>query len=424
MSTARNIAVRSLALVAVACLCTSASAGPLNELSVAAGVDSAYDSNVFNGRGPDFVNRIDPHASYRLIDPRYKLEASYDLGYWTYAFGKAANSINHRADVAVEGWATRRLFLHADDEFSRAEDPGFLSRIGVVAPQIGIFDNVADANAGFNITRRVYGGLGYTYHWARFDGYTPMQAMTYPALFDGAEHDAAANLGFKVTRLDDLRFQGRFQDFTAGPQATDANMWNIGATYSPTLGWRHQIVRDLEVTADAGPLFYQALHDSVNIVDASGHVVAPGSGVTYRLAGLLRYYTPTWRASASYTHDLVGATGAGTALWADYVYAQGGYHFLEKFDAHLGAGYFRNGIAPSNVWSYDGVTGDVIADYRVINNLRLGAYYQVRWQRTGPGAIGAVAATQFPSVLRNIVGIRLLAVLGADARPPRREVHQ
>ncbi len=30
---------------------------------------------------------------------------------------------------------------------------------------------------------------------------------------------------------------------------------------------------------------------------------------------------------------------------------------------------------------------------------------------------------QFPNVTRNIVGIRLLAVLGADARPPRREVH-
>jgi hypothetical protein len=118
--------------------------------------------------------------------------------------------------------------------------------------------------------------------------------------------------------------------------------------------------------------------------------------VTYRLAGLVRYYTPSWRASATYTHDLVGATGAGSALWADYVYAQGGYHYLEKFDLHLGAGYFRNGVAPSQVWSYDGVNADVVADWRVINNFRLGAYYTVRWQRTGPGALGAAADTQFP----------------------------
>jgi hypothetical protein len=253
----------------------TAFAGPVNELSLAAGVDSAYDSNVFNGRGPDFVNRIDPHASYRLIDPRYKLEASYDMGYWTYAFGKAENSLNHRADLAVEGWATRRLFMHVDDEFARAEDPGFLSRIGVVAPQVGIFDNIADASTTFNLTRRLYGGLGYTYHWAEFDPYTAMQASIYPKLYNGAEHDAAANGAYRVTRLDDIRLQFRFQDFTAGNQQTvagtvdtDANSWNIGTTYSPTVGWRHQIIRDLEVSADAGPLFYQSLAASENIPGA------------------------------------------------------------------------------------------------------------------------------------------------------------
>jgi hypothetical protein len=414
----RRLGHSELVVAVAACLCGAAQAEPVHEVSLAAGIDSAYDSNVFNGKGPDYVNRIDPHASYRLIDPRAKLELAYDLGYWTYAFGKAENTINHRADVVAEGWAARRLFLHADDEFSRAEDPGFLSRIGVVAPQIGIFDNVADANAAINVTRRFYTGLGYTYHWARFDPYTAQQALVFLPLFDGAEHDVAASGGFKVTRRDDLRVQMRAQDFTAGPQATDSNRWNIGATYSPTVGWRHQLLRELEASADVGPAFYQQLHDAVNIPRA------PGSGWTYRLNAVLRYYTPSWRAAATYTHDIVGATGAGTALWADYVYLQGGYHLLERLDAHVGAGYFRNGLAPATEWGYDGVSGDTIFDYRVINNLRLGAYYTVRWQRTGPGALApGVATAQFPSVLRQIVGLRLLAVLGADARPPRREVH-
>ena len=39
-----------------------AEAAPINELSVSAGIDSAYDDNVYNSRGPDFVNRITPHA--------------------------------------------------------------------------------------------------------------------------------------------------------------------------------------------------------------------------------------------------------------------------------------------------------------------------------------------------------------------------
>jgi hypothetical protein len=399
----------------------AAVAAPVNELSVSAGIDSAYDDNVYNSRGSDFVNRVTPHASYRLLDPRVKLEAAYDFSYWTYALGKAKNSLNHRAALSVEGHPTRKLQLNVSDEFSRAEDPGFLSRLGVVAPQIGIFDNVADALIGVNVVRRVFAGLGYTYHWARFDPYTTQQQTTFPPLYDGAEHDVNGTTTVGITRHDDLRFGGRFQMFTAGPQATDANRWDIGATYSPTLGWRHQILPDLELTADAGPVFYQSLDGAVNIVSPTTmRQAAPDSGLTWRVGSLLRWYTPTWRASLGYVHDLVGATGAGTALWADNVYGQVGYHWLEKFDAHIGAGYFRNGAAVNQAWAYDGVTGDAFVDWRVVDYFRVGAYYTLRWQEVGPGV---VAAGQFPSVTRNIVGVRLLAVLGADARPPRREVH-
>ncbi|MGZ3438073.1 MAG: hypothetical protein ACXVDD_01070 [Polyangia bacterium] len=387
---------------------------------MSAGIDSAYDDNVYNSRGADFVNRITPHASYRLIDPRVNVESSYDFSYWTYALGKANNSLNHRADVSVEGHPTRRLTLKVSDEFSRAEDPGFLSRMGVVAPQIGIFDNVADALIGVNIVRRVFADLGYTYHWARFDEYSAMQQATYPALFDGAEHDVQGFTGYAITRRDDLRFTGRFQLFTAGPQATDANRWDVGATYSPTLGWRHQFLPTLEATADAGPVFYDSLAGAQNVVDAMGNQLSPQSGWTWRGSALLRWNTPSWRASAGYVHDLLGATGAGTALWADAVYAQAGYHYLEKFDAHVGVGYFRNGAAVNQPWAYDGVTADTFVDWRVVDYFRIGAYYTLRWQETGPGVVGP---GPFPNVPRNIVGIRLLAVLGADARPPKREVH-
>ncbi len=415
-------------LAALLLLPTVASAEPRHELSAAAGIDSAYDGNVFNGRGPDYVNRINPHVSYRLIDPVATLALSYDLGFWTYAFGKANDSINHRALAAVEGRPTRRLTLKAAEEFTRAEDPGFLNRIAVVAPQIGIIDSVTDANVGFALTHRVYGDFGYTWHHTQFDPYTQQQiASGLTPLYNGDEHDFNLAGLWRVTRLDDLRFSGRAQLFTAGPQAIEGQnfvdnaswRWLQGASYSPSVGWRHQFFRELEATADVGPLFYQRLDGSNNIPGA------PPSGVTWRLAAQLRYYTPTWRASATYTHDLLGATGIGSAAWADYAYAQAGYHFAERIDVSAGFGYFRNGTAVNQPFSYDGVTVDALVDWRVINNLRIGAYYTLRWQETGPGAIppGATAAL-FPDITRNIVGIRLLAVVGADARPPRREVHE
>ena len=418
MTRARYIALVALALSTL--VGAAAEAAPINELSVSAGLDSAYDDNVYNSRGPDFVNRITPHASYRLLDPRVKLETSYDFSYWTYALGKAENSLNHRAAVSVEGHPTRRLTMNIADEFSRAEDPGFLSRIGVVAPQIGIWDNVADALIGVNIVRRVFASLGYTNHLASFDHYSA--TMTgFPPLYDGMEHDGQAFTSFAVTRRDDLRFTGRAQLFTAGPQSVDSTRWDIGATYSPTVGWRHQFLPMLEATADAGPAYYQSLGGAGNIVDAMGTPVAPGSGWTWRGSALLRYNTPSWRTSVGYVHDLLGATGAGTALWADALYAQAGYHWLEKFDAHVGVGYFRNGAAVNQAWAYDGVIADTFVDWRVVDYFRVGAYYNLRWQESGPGVVGVGGA--FPTVTRNIVGIRLLAVLGADANPPRREVH-
>src|SRR6267142_702710 len=109
MSRARYIALVTVAastLVGAAAL-----AAPVNELSVSAGIDSAYDDNVYNSRGSDFVNRITPHGSYRLIDQRVKLETSYDFSYWTYALGKANNSLNHRAVVNLDTQVTRRLTL-------------------------------------------------------------------------------------------------------------------------------------------------------------------------------------------------------------------------------------------------------------------------------------------------------------------------
>lgn len=450
MKRARNIAV---AVVAASMLAGgSALASPKNELSLAAGIDSAYDGNVYNSRGPDFVNRINPHASYRLIDTRIELDTSYDFAYWTYALGKAANSINQSAALSLEVHPTVHTNFKLADQFSRAQDPGYLTRIGVVAPQIGVYDNITDASVGAEFTRRLYGALGYTYHFAEFDplSETLKQKGVLP-LYNGAEHDVQGTFVFRVFRHDDLRFAGRYQMFTAGPEVgtdgappqgfsnTDPNRWDIGDSYSPTVGWAHKFRPDLELSADAGPLFYQALSGQKNVTQSymtangtmSTIVVAPGSGVTYRAGALLRYYTDTWRSSLSYNHDMVGATGAGTALWADVVYGQVGYHWLERFDAHVGAGYFRNGLGANGDWAFEGVTTDAMLDYRIINNLRIGAYYSLLWQKNGPGAAEEYptatvdpTANPFPATIRNIVGLRLLAVIGADAKPPRREIKQ
>ena len=112
----------------------------------------------------------------------------------------------------------------------------------------------------------------------------------------------------------------------------------------------------------------------------------------------------------------VGAIAAGAFLKSPAALAQAAPIKL-KFGNDLPATHSVNVRLKEAI---DGITADTFVDWRVVDYFRVGAYYTLRWQQTGPGV---VAAGQFPNITRNIVGLRLLAVLGADAKPPRREVH-
>lgn len=365
--------------------------------SLAIGVDGAYDSNVFNGRGPDWVTRLTPHVALGYVDRRVDIRLSYDLGLWNYLRGTARSSLNHRGRLGFQARATRRFTIHVQEELVRADDPGFLLRAGVIAPQTGIFDNILEVGGSYRLARRLDLGLGYLFRLTAFD----RQPAGLPPLHDGDEHDGLASLSFRVTRLDDLRLAYRFQYYTA-----DDN--SLARTHTPTLGWRHQFLRELELRIEAGPVRYDGLS------------VASSSGWTWVGQGALRWATPSWRLSLNYVHDLIGGTGAASVLWADYGYARLAYRTPGGlFDVHANVGAFQNGYAPAQARLYYGVTVEIGADVRLWASLRLGGYYMFLWQEA-TAATGA-AGPLLP-VNRHIVGLRLFAVIGDEARPPRREV--
>src|SRR5437016_5223266 len=106
----------ALVLLAAGLWPLGAGAAPLAEPSIAVGLDTAYDSNVFNGRGPDLVTRVSPHAALLVRNERLKLQLAYDLGVWVYATGTAENSINHRGLANLEARLSRRLTVRLADE--------------------------------------------------------------------------------------------------------------------------------------------------------------------------------------------------------------------------------------------------------------------------------------------------------------------
>ncbi|HEX2573248.1 MAG TPA: hypothetical protein VH877_27105 [Polyangia bacterium] len=373
------------------------------EPSAAVGVDAAYDSNVYNGRGPDMVVRVSPHFSLAYHDRRQRFVLSYDLGLWSYVTGKARASINHHALLSYDAQFLRRWAIHFADELVRAEDPAYLVRTAVIAPQTGIFDNVFEGLVGYRLTKRVDAAASYQYRVTLFDQLSPERIAggeVQPA--DGGQHDLQLSSGWRVTRLDELRVAYRFQYFTIGGLAQ-------GLSHSPSLAWQHRFRRDVDLRVEAGPLRYQDLTDR-----------PPGDhfdGWTWRGAFLLRYFTNRWRATLSYGRDLVSGTGAGSVLWADGLSLRVGYKPTPLIDLHGSVGGFFNGLGPTYVRNFDGFNVDVGVDTQLTRNLRLSGYYSFRWQEAFDGG----RRSPFPSITRSVIGLRLLVVFGAEARPPRRE---
>lgn len=373
--------------------------GPKNDLAASVAIDLAGDTNVYNGRGPDFVTRVSPRVGWELSDERDTAALSYDLGLWWYAAGKAKSSINHHALLLAERRITRRLTLRVDDELVRAADPAFLTRPGIVAPQTGILDNAAEASATYQLTRRLALSAAYVYRYTHFDAQTPPD----PPLHDGDEHDADVALTLHATRLDDVRFSNRVQYL-----AIDGNA--LAWTEGPALGWRRQLLRSLELRIEGGPLIYGSL-DGSRAVQGS-QITA----VTWRGNGILRFFSRQGYAALGAVRDIVSGTGAGEVAWADYLTLQGGWTPAHWFDLHGAFGVFANGPAPSGARTYDGVTLDVVAELRVARWASVAGYYSFRWQE-------AFAGAPLPDVTRHIAGVRLVLMIGAAIKPEKPEGH-
>jgi hypothetical protein len=378
-----------------------ATAAPRAEPTASLGVDSAYDSNVYNGRGPDLVTRVTPRLALHVYDERTEIHLAYDLGAWFYAEGTAENSLNHQGDVSIERRLTRRLTVRIADEIIYAKDPGFLLRAGVVAPQTSIFDNTLDGEVAARLLRRLDLAITYGYRHTTFG---PVPAGT-PPLHDGDQHDGTLSFALRATRADTVRLGDRLSYYTA-------DGGGLALADSPALGWRHQFMPYLESRVEAGPLFYHVLDEGRALMSAAG---GGASGITWRAQGLLRLVTPHWRAALAATRDLVGGTGAASVLWADYLTGTLAYRVQRRVDVRSAVGVFANGFAPDAARLYDGVTADASVDVTLVRGLHLGAYYSFRWQE----ALAPADVAPLPSVTRHIVGLRLAAVYGEAAWPPR-----
>ncbi len=362
---------------------------PVSDPRAAIGLYLAYDSNVYNGRGPDGVMRIAPQLDWELRSLRHQLEIGYRLGLWIYGDHKADNSINHQLGLSIHTRATQRLDLRLSYELVRAQDPAFLIRAGVVAPQTGIFDHFAQASLGYRMARRVDGEAGYGFRDTSFDPFPGVQ------LHDGSEHQGHLAIGWRAGRLDDLRIEHQLHYFLVDGRS-------FAIANSAQGGWRHRFLSTLEFAIHLGPVGYSSLDP-----------VSP-SGLTWCGRARLRLDGSTahlpWRIHLIAARDLGSGTGAGAVLWVDYAALQASLRWPRRMNLGTSLAYFANGIAPSESRRFDGFTYEAVADLDLGHSLRAGAFYSFRWQES-------VAGAPLPDVTRHIVGIHIESVWRPN--PPR-----
>jgi hypothetical protein len=395
-----------------------ATAAPRHELRLGIQLESVYDDNVFNGRGPDWVHRVGPRLGWRLRSPRLLIETRYLFGVWSYAFGKASNSLNHRASIELTARLSRRLTIGFEGDLVRAEDPGFLPRGNVLAPQVGITQSLSALSATLRVTRSLSLAASYQLLFSLFDP-LPLDRTGGVALTNGAEHALQLRARLRLGRRSAVRLALRLQLFSAGDGGHYIDTWRLGVSYTPTVGWEQRLGRFVELSFEAGPLVYQSLPDSSQLVDATRV-----SGVTLRASGRLRWLSPRLRSSLGYTRDLVGATGVGSALWFEQLTWQGRAMVHPRLQLEAAVGAFRNGRAVSEPYSFEGITAEARLDGELAPGLWLGPFYALRVQRIGRVTSGAeAAATEFAlaDVVRTVIGLRLTGSIELGARPHRRE---
>lgn len=377
----RTLAKAALALVLVSG--PAARADVETQPYAGVSVEQLYDSNVENSHGADGVTRVTPRLGFLFEGPRLKLDLDYRIGFHEYDTGTIDNSINHRAAVVGRTELTPRLAADTRIVLISGEDPILLERPGVFIPDGGFTDLEAHLGTAYAVTRRLSVEASYLFRLSRFDLADEMNGLA----FNGDEHRVDLATAYRWTRRLTLRAVARGQHFItydAPEENTDAVGGGLGFDYSFTelLGLR----------VEGGPLYY------------SGN----GSAATWFATASLLHRGETMRWAISAFRDLYGGTSTAQAIWSEAVAATGVFRLTRELDLRVRAGAYRNGFAPSGDAQVSGLLGRVDLGMSIFRN---NARFELYGEHRGQDATGGLA---FGDVQRTVVGVRLVALAGAD----------
>lgn len=318
--------MRRAVVTAVLLGATVARADTLRRPIVGISAEERFDSAAAIGGESEVMSKLSPEAGYELKAENLKLDASYALDMIHHV--RASNfTLDHRAKLDYAGRPIERLELHANGSFYRVEDMSSLPRFGIAQVRAPALWSSAELAVDWKLSHTAAAQVAYHLEAAK------IYAYNYRI---GTSHTAWGWLKNGFTHRLVLGVRSRAQLFLAGSD-------RYANTLSATGTARYQLTRHSFAELEGGPLLYRSVRD--------------GNAWLPRFAGQIAYEARGFTFGVVGGHDILGAAGYASAVWADFVQLAFTYRFSLTVNGYIGGGYFRNGLAPRSAMDADGANG-------------------------------------------------------------------
>ncbi|HET6982877.1 MAG TPA: hypothetical protein VFI53_12095, partial [Myxococcaceae bacterium] len=358
--------------------------GPLEPILRMA-LEERYDDDVLLTGGQNapgaFLTKIMPQAGLRLDERLTKLETYFGPDIlWRSSGGQV--QLDYRGSFELHTDVSRTAHIDGIAKFWDTSDPLALPRQGLARTLARTYYGIATFGWRQEFAPRWSFLLGY-----RFEG-AKVEEVDHPP---GFLNSPSLEVDYRLTRRADVGVEYRLQLFKFGD--------NNGIAHSPGLIWKYRISRSANIKVSAGAAFYSEHLDPSKNGIVPRFEIDVGQQITKRLSWLF-----------AVGHDLVGASGFSTAVWADYSSLTLSWQVIEKLRLFGYGSFFRNGPMP-NIGVFplkvDQEKG-VAAGYGVGAGAewRFNRYVAVQASYDRIDQVGSIDPAQ-TSLTRNIVAARL-----------------
>ncbi|HEY3587655.1 MAG TPA: hypothetical protein VGK85_10910 [Myxococcaceae bacterium] len=295
--------------------------GPLEPI-LRLSLEQRYDDDVLltgsqNAPGA-WLTKIMPQAGLLLNERRtqFDLVAGPDVLYYS---NSGDVKLDYRGALELHSELSRTARIDTVARFWDTSDPLSLPRQGLARTLARTYYGLATFGWRQEFAPRWSFLLGY-----RFEG-AKVEEPDHPP---GFLNSPSMEVDYRLTRRADLGVEYRLQLFKFGD--------NNAIAHSPGLVWKYRLSRSANIKVSAGAAFYREHLDPSKDGVVPRFEIDVAQKITKRL---------DWVFAVG--HDLVGASGFSTAVWADYSSLTLSWQVLEKLRLFGYGSFFRNGPMPN-----------------------------------------------------------------------------